>query len=142
LYRDKWCKVTSFTAAPITWPRVQPEGQRGGCGLWVDDTLARAVRTESVVGMAYWFGASERSVWGGRRWAGVGGDTGTRGTLAAKRAASHRAFPPDVLWDAAEDVVLGTAPDAVVSRWLGRSMNAAKNRRRHLRIPVYTGART
>src|SRR5205823_9593842 len=65
LYRNRDCKVTSWTEAPIPWPRVQSLGQKGGCGLWVNDTLARAIRMESALALGYWFGTTPLVVW---RW--------------------------------------------------------------------------
>ena len=56
LLRDCEVTVTSWTNAPIPWPRCQPVGQRGGCGLLLDEELARAVRCESASAIAYWWG--------------------------------------------------------------------------------------
>ena len=36
LYRDAECVVTSWSDAPIPWPRVRTLGHRGGSGLLVD----------------------------------------------------------------------------------------------------------
>jgi len=51
---DCLVRVTSWTDAPISWPRYQPIGQRGGCGLLLDDDLARAVRRESATAIMAW----------------------------------------------------------------------------------------
>jgi len=51
--------------ARISWPRCQVLKGRGGCGLLLDDELARAVRTESAAAVSYWWGVSEGVVW---RW--------------------------------------------------------------------------
>jgi transposase-like protein len=88
LYRDKDCRVTSWSNARISWPRVQPVGQRGGSGLWVNETLARAIRTESAVALRYWFGINPTSVWKWRREFGVAGHSTTPGTSKAIRGAA------------------------------------------------------
>jgi hypothetical protein len=88
LYRDKDCRVTSWSNARISWPRVQPVGQRGGSSLWVNESLARAIRTESATALRYWFGVNITSVWKWRREFGVGGRTTTPGTRKAIRSAA------------------------------------------------------
>lgn len=87
-YRGKWCRVTSFTAAPIPWPRVQPLGQRGGCGLLVNAELKRATRTESAAALGRWWGLSKSAVHSLRVWAGVEGHDTTAGTRRAVKAAA------------------------------------------------------
>jgi hypothetical protein len=37
LYRRAPCVVTSWSDAPIAWPRVHALGCRGGTGLWVNE---------------------------------------------------------------------------------------------------------
>ena len=50
LYRDRDCRFTSTTDAPIPWPRVQPLDLRGGCGLLVNPALGnRAVLARRAV---------------------------------------------------------------------------------------------
>ncbi len=84
------CKVTSWTKAPIPWPRVQPLNRRGGCGLWVNATLRRAIRTESAQALRYWFGAAATVVWKWRKAFGVGGCATTKGSRRAIRAAARK----------------------------------------------------
>ena len=90
LYRDRDCKVTSVTSAPIPWPRVQPLEQRGGSGLWVNDELAKAIRTESAAALRYWFGVSSGVVWKWRKSFGVGGRATTQGSKEAIHAAAKK----------------------------------------------------
>jgi hypothetical protein len=89
LYRSAWCRVTSFTDALIPWPRVQPIGVRGGSGLWVNDTLVRAIRTESAVALKHWFRASQTAVYNWRVWAGVDGHFTTAGSQREQRKAAR-----------------------------------------------------
>lgn len=166
-YRSKWCRVTSYTDAPIPWPRVQPEGQRGGSGLWVNGTLARAIRTESALALKYWFGVMQTCTRGWRTWAGVAGQVGTPGSRAehrqksqagaeltrgaelSERACEVRAanakrldlirFPLAKRWPAGwtpeQDAQLGTAPDKVLAKRLGKSRDAVRSRRNKIGIP-------
>src|SRR5262249_50616664 len=49
LFRDADVTVTSWTSAPIPWPRCcRPGTHGGGSGLRVTGDLARVVRTESA----------------------------------------------------------------------------------------------
>jgi hypothetical protein len=41
-------KITSWTAARISWPRCQAVGAKGGSGVFVDDELAGAVRNQAA----------------------------------------------------------------------------------------------
>jgi hypothetical protein len=49
-------KITSFTAARISWPRCRAVESKGGSGVLLDDELARAVRTESAAAIGCWWG--------------------------------------------------------------------------------------
>src|SRR3712207_3633587 len=73
LFRDCDVVVTSWTDAPIPWPRCRAlDGPGGGSGLLVDEELARVVRHEAAAAVRYWWGASEGAVWRWRRALGVG----------------------------------------------------------------------
>jgi hypothetical protein len=55
LYRDADVVVTGWSAGRISWPRCRALDSRGhGSGLLVEEELARAVRSESVVAIRYW----------------------------------------------------------------------------------------
>ncbi len=165
-YRGEWCRVTSYTEAPVPWPRVQPLKQRGGAGLWVNATLKRAVRTESAVALKHWFGLSQTTSNALRRWAGVVGHDTTPGTRRAMKTASElaaevtrgselsdeacelRAKNSRRLkligfaqakrwqngWTPKMDALLGTLPDKVLAKRLGKSRSAVRSRRNKLGI--------
>ncbi len=87
-YRRLRCRVTSWTDAPLTWPRCQPIGLRGGSGLRVSVALQQAVLTESAATLAHGWGLSETTAREWRRRFKVGGHAGTPGTRASQRKAS------------------------------------------------------
>ena len=92
LYRETDCVVTSRTKARIPWPWVRPCGWQGGCGLWINDTLARAIRTESALAIRYWFGVSAPTVCKWRKAFGVSGHVATAGSKAACLRARRKAL--------------------------------------------------
>lgn len=169
LYRDRDCKLTSFTSARIPWPRVQPIGQRGGSGLWVNDTLRKAIRTESAVALRHWFGVAETVVWRWRKAFGVDGFATTKGSKRANRAASLKgvAALKTREWTAAERracsrrskrlglkptgrwkgkewtpeqlAFLGTDHDEAIAKKLKRTVEAIRSQRRIRKIPAYSG---
>jgi hypothetical protein len=67
-FRDGDVVVTSWTDAPIPWPRCRSvEHKRSAPGLLVDDELLRAIRHESAAAVRHWWGVSDFVVWRWRR---------------------------------------------------------------------------
>jgi hypothetical protein len=83
LSREGPCVVTSWSLAPVPWPRVRALESRGGSGLLVEEELARAIRTESAAALAYWFGVSAEAASRWRRAFGVSGAATTSGSREA-----------------------------------------------------------
>jgi hypothetical protein len=157
--------VTSWTSAPIPWPRCcRPDTHGGGSGLLVTEELVRAIRTESAAALKHWFGVSTHTVWSWRRAFGVGrwdtegskllhqelserGAEALRGRRQSEETVCRRVqtrrergCPPPNRW--AEDgwkpeevTLLGTVPDDELARRLGRSVNSVSGKRRRLKIP-------
>ena len=71
LFRDAEVIITSWTDTPISWPRCQRVGVRGGSGLLVTEELVRAIRTESSLAIQYWWGVRMETVWRWRKAFGV-----------------------------------------------------------------------
>jgi hypothetical protein len=64
--------VSSWSDAPISWPRGCPPRQSpGSASFIVDEELARAVRQESAAAIRYWWGVSNVTVSRWRRALGV-----------------------------------------------------------------------
>jgi hypothetical protein len=149
LFRDCEVKVTSWSNAPLQWPRCQRMGQHGGSGLLVTDELVRAIRSESSAALQYWFGVGIETVWRWRKFFGVemwgtegskrlhqqlsqvGGDA-MRGTtvppyVIAKRRATRQANGK--CWTKEEVALLGLLPDDEVARRTGRTLNAVMLKR-------------
>jgi len=64
LVRDCLLVVTSWSDAPISWPRGcrLPKRCRGFPSLIVDEELARAIQHESAAAIIYWWGVSKFTV--------------------------------------------------------------------------------
>lgn len=95
LLRGPRCRITSFRKAPIPWPRCLPLGGYGP-GLWVNDDLVRAIRTESALALKYWFGVGGNTVthWRSRFRVdrqGTPGERGRRLAASIKGGAARRA---------------------------------------------------
>src|SRR5215469_5200877 len=65
LYRDAEVVISSWSDAPISWPRCCLSGVRGDAGLLVTEDLVRAIRTESAAALQHFFGVSGTTAW---RW--------------------------------------------------------------------------
>jgi len=168
--RDKWCRVTSFTDAPISWPRGQPIKQRGGGGVVVNATLERAIRTESAESLRYFFGVTVGVVWRWRKAFGIprAGTPGSAARIAessAKGAAGMKAKKwtdeeldakaklfkqlgkkPPARWVAdgwtdEERALLGTDDDEVIAARVARSEGAVRKQRTLRKIPVFRDKR-
>jgi hypothetical protein len=163
LYRKCACRVTSWTDAPIPWPRVRPV---------VNAELRRAIRTESADALKYWFGAATTVVWKWRREFGVGGRATTKGSKLAIRAAAvkgaeaikakqwtdeeldrksvtakrlglrpgPRWTPERGGWTEAEVALLGTDHDKVIAARIGRTVSAVTSQRTLRKIPAFSGS--
>jgi hypothetical protein len=63
LARDCDVIITSWTNAPIPWPRCRAlDSPGGGSGILVDEELARAIRSESASALKHWWRASRCTV--------------------------------------------------------------------------------
>jgi hypothetical protein len=165
LYRDADVVVTSWTSAPIPWPRsCCPGTHGGGSGLLVTEELVRAIRTESAVAIKHWWGVGTHTAWSCRRTFGVGRcdtegskrlhqEVSERGAAAIRgrrpsqetirkrvQTRRERGCPPPNRW--AEDgwkpeevALLGTLPDDELARILGRSLISVSTKRRRQGIP-------
>jgi hypothetical protein len=164
LYRDADVVITSWTAAPISWPRCRRLECSGGSGLLVTEELVRAVRTESSKALQHWFGLSERTVWSWRKAFGVSqwgtegsrqlhrelSERGAEATRSKRQSAQHirqrvltrRAYgvkPPnrwaETGWKPEELALLGTMPNEELARRTGRTANAVRIARNRRGIP-------
>jgi hypothetical protein len=165
LFRDGEAVITGVQDAPIPWPRCRRVGTRGGSGLWVNETLVRAIRTESSLALQHHFGVSAETVWRWRKSFGVRrlgtpgsealhAELSARGTAGIKAktwtdaerdAKSERSKrlglkpPGRPRWTKAGDAILGTMNDKAAAYLLGTSRSAARSRRGRLHIPPFSG---
>jgi hypothetical protein len=97
LVRDRTLVVSSWSDAPIPWPRGCPPVQSpGSASLIVDEELARAVRQESAAAIRYWWGVSNRTVAKWRKALGVdrGNNEGSRTLIRAATTKARSAQNP------------------------------------------------
>jgi hypothetical protein len=88
LLRDCAVVVTSWSDAPIPWPRCRAlDGPGGGSGILLDEELARAVRHESAAAVMHLWGVTAGVVWRWRKALGVT-RTGNEGSQRLIRAAA------------------------------------------------------
>jgi hypothetical protein len=89
-YRDTLVIITSWSSAPIPWPRCRSlDSPGGGSGLLVDEELARAVRNESAAAVMHWWGASMTAVYHWRKALGTS-RTDNQGTARLMLAAAEK----------------------------------------------------
>lgn len=139
-YRRETCRVTSWTAAPIPWPRCNRVGVRGGSGLLVTGELVRAVRTETATALGYWFGICASAAWRLRtrfpsRPGTVGHEPPPDTPCRPKPPRAGRRGRPGP-WTAEEHALLGSVPDDEVAARTGRTVVAIRSRRSDFRIPT------
>jgi hypothetical protein len=142
LVRDYAVAVIGWSDAPIPWPRcVRLEPPRRGRGLLVDDELARAIRHESALAVAHWWGAHLSTVLHWRKALGVtrtNSEGSRRLVLRNIEATLESRFGEDAtaVWSPGEVALVGTLPDAEVARRTGRSPEAVAKKRLALGRPA------
>ena len=130
LLRGCTVRITSWTEAPIPWPRCQAIDQRGGSGLLLNDELARAVRCEAVMAIRHWWGVSGGIVCRWRKVLGVGRWQGQEATMGQNPGALI--LPR---WTDGELALLGIMSDEEVAAAIGKPVNAVQVKRSRLGIP-------
>jgi DNA-binding Xre family transcriptional regulator len=153
-------RVGSWSDGRIPWPRVRGIGH----GMILCGDLARALRTEAVQSISFWWGVSRGTVGLWKRQMGIRGDTaGTRavhrdwkplnmtvedelrGKISREQlkaylkrldTLSRKAVKPNQrVWTADEDALLGVLSNQAIAQRLGCYPNAVISRRRALGIP-------
>jgi hypothetical protein len=89
LARDCDVIITSWTDAPIPWPRCRAlDSPGGGSGILVEEELARAIRHGSAEALKFWWRASRCTVHWWRKVLDVS-RVGTEGSRRLIRAAAQ-----------------------------------------------------
>jgi hypothetical protein len=154
-YRKCVVVVTSWTDAPISWPRCRPLPLP--CpSLLVDDELLRAIRSESVAAIRHWWGVSGglvarwRKAFEVARMDNPGSARLIGAALEKSRAASRKKIWTDeerqhqiqralagrsALWTDEELALLGTMPDDELAAQIGRTVEAVSLKRTRQGIP-------
>ncbi len=145
-YRDGDVVITTWSDAPITWPRCHRLHVGGPPGLLVDDELARAVKSEAGVAVAYWWGVNYDLVKRWRRSLAVTRRNNPGScrvklncVLAANRARKH-ATDDFHLWTNQEIALLGTASDKKIAKRIGRSYSTVQSIRNLRGIERFGGS--
>ena len=134
LYRECAVVVTSWTDAPISWPRCRRTEGKGHPSLLVDDELARAIRTESAEAIKHHWRVGEQLVWKWRKAFGIG-RTGTEGSARLHRAvAGTRVEALQSKEWAEEERQLKRR--IAVGRRLGKTPSAVRSQRVRRKIPA------
>ena len=130
--------------------------------MLVDETLVRAIRTESSLALQHWFGVGQRTVWrwrtafgvtqvgteGSRRLVTAAGAKGaaalkakvwTKAERRVKRRLSKGRVPPHPpagkRWTPAMDARLGNEEDDALAEEFGKTTQAVRVRRSKLGVP-------
>jgi hypothetical protein len=155
-YRKCVVVVTSWTDAPISWPRGRPMPLP--CpSLLVDDELLRAIKSESAAAIRQWWGVSQgliarwRKAFEVARMDNPGSARLIRAALEKSTAASREKVWTEAerqhqirralagrsaLWTDEELALLGTLPDGDLAAHLGRTVEALRLRRARQGIPT------
>jgi hypothetical protein len=88
LFRDREVIITSWTDAPISWPRCRPVDGRSAPWLLVEDELARAICNESALALRYWWGVTRGVASRWRKAFGIEKRNGTEGSQRLIQAAA------------------------------------------------------
>jgi hypothetical protein len=141
LFRDRDVIITGFTSARLSWPICRPaEPPWGGLGIFVDEELVRAICSESVLALRYWWGVGRSTP---QRWRGAFGigrmdSEGSRvlilGAIQATAEARKEEGDPAHrgVWTPEEEALLGVISDRQVAKATGRTLYSVAAKRRYL----------